>query len=329
MTEEILNYRNTAAVSYSLLSAMESNPKSLIDTKREDKDYFTFGSLVDCLAFTPDLFNEQFLISGVNKPTEKMGEVFEEFLKCEIPPTFELHDVSHLILGARARIGYNPKMNDITFLEKFNEACLNYWDVITKAGEREVISQQVYDKALKYVNRLHENPYTSKYLKKSERGVELFFQVPLFYKIEGVDGKSLIDCLYINHEKKLIRVLDLKTTGDSSLWFESSFLKFKYYLQAALYLHAVKETVLPGYPGYSLDNEFRFIVIDEYSQPIIWKVPQQLNSISWVGGITRGGKKIKGIYQLLEEYKWHTENMLFDYPPSIYQNEGEKLIDVL
>jgi hypothetical protein len=309
---------------------MDSNPQSLQNDRTEEKDFFTFGSLVDCLAYTPDLFDYRFYITPIPKPGDAMGKWLDEFMAVELPPDYKLVDVTEVILQARAKVQYQMNWKAETVLAKFEEVCFPYLDVLAKAGDRLVITQADYDKAQSYIARLVSNDYVGKYFMKREKNVELQFQVPCYFEIEDVPFKSLLDCIYIDHNAKTITVVDLKTTSKPLSDFEHSFISYRYYIQAALYQEAIRQThqdVLVR--GYKVSNETLFIVINDFEAPMIWVAPAQMISTAWVGGITRYGKKIKGIHQLIEEFKWHTENNLFDYPASVYQNEGKRVIDVL
>lgn len=330
MLQTLREYHENKSCSYSVLAALDVNQQSLLVNQQKEKESFTFGSLVDCMAYTPDILDYRFFISTVPKPAEKAGDWIDAFLELEIPPDFRLRNIDHLILQARKNVGYQMNWKDDTILNKFEEICFPYLDVIAKAGDRNIITQDDYNKAESYIIRLTSNEFVGKYFRKIEKGIELQFQVPCYYTIENVPFKSLIDCLYIDHNNKTVTVVDLKTTSKPLNQFEHSFIDYRYYIQAALYQEAVRlshaEVLVKG---YKVHFSTLFIVINENEAPMIWECPQVMISTAWVGGITRYGRKIKGIHQLIEQYKWHMENQIFDYPMSTYLNNGKKVIDVL
>ena len=325
MREDIQKYRDVTAVSYSVLSALSGHPRSLTETDSEKKQYYTFGSLVDCLMFMPESYNEMFYETSITKPGDKMGDWLEAYLNLEIPADYQLHEAEDLILQARGISGYDKRLSDEVALKKFSDVCFPYLDEVAKAGDRLLITSEVLQEAITIENKLLSNEFTIPYFRSDDKNIEVIFQLPIYYILEDLEFKSLIDIAIFDHKRKLIYPSDFKTTGKSLLYFERDFTDYKYYLQASLY-HLGMQLV---YSNYKIVNFFDFVVANIMEEPMIWKVDEKHLNLGLHGGVTRFGRKVRGVYQLIEDYKWHVANQKFDYPASVYTSNGRKFIDVL
>jgi hypothetical protein len=325
MREDIQIYRDTDAVSYSVLSALSAHPKNLVETETEEKKHYTFGTLVDCLMFMPEQYNEMFYESSIPKPGDKMGEWLDAYLKMDIQTDFVLNDLEDLILQAREEVGYDKRLSDEVALKKFNTVCLPFLDEVAQAGDKLIISPETRENAIAMESKLLNNEFTAPYFAQSSKDHETKFQLPLYYVLEELNFKSLPDIVLFDHAKKQIRIADLKTSGKPLLYFEKDFTDYKYYIQASLYHLGVSLS----YPDYEVVGGFDFVVVNNFEEPMIWNVDQKHLTLGLLGGLTRFGRKIRGIYQLIEDYKWHVTNQKFDYPASVYASNGTKQIDIL
>lgn len=324
MTDKIQKYRDYEALSYSRLSGLASHPRSLIADEKKESAALNFGSLVDCLMFSPDQFDKQFYRTSFKKPGGEMMKWLDAYLNYELPVDYSLNDTDEIILKARVISGYNKSLKDETALKKFHEECDNYINELSAANGRIIVTNEEFDKAINYQTRLLSNEFTMDYFNEGLFGnLEIKFQHDIYYILEDVPFKSLLDIVVFDHKNKTITPLDLKTTSESVLAFEGEFLKWKYYIQAGLYRKALALV----YPDYKI-LPFKFIIINEFEEPFIWGVDEQLHSVSLLGGMLRSGRKIKGVYQLIEEYKWHESTGKYEYPASYYANDGVKWIDI-
>lgn len=318
MTDRIQKYRDFDALSYSRLSKLASHPRNLIAEEKQESAALSFGSLVDCIMFTPEDFNNMFYQTSVKKPGGEMQKWLDAYLAYELPADFTLQDTEQIILKARQVCGYNKSLKDETALSKFHAECDNFIGEMGRAGSRIIISDDDLNRAINYQSRLLNNQFTAPYFDSKNE-----FQYEIYFELDGVKMKGLLDGVIIDHKAKTIKPFDLKTTSESGMFFENEFLKWKYYLQAGLYRSGLKLM----FPDYNV-LKFEFIVINDWEEPIIWGVPDELHSICMLGGMLRSGRKVKGVYQLIEEYKWHEKNELYDYSPDFYAT-GVKWIDLI
>lgn len=108
-----------------------------------------------------------------------------------------------------------------------------------------------------------------------EKDVHIFNELPVVCMDNPYSFglKGIIDNLVIDHNRKVIRVNDLKKTGKALSSFPETIEYYKYWMQAAIYhmiINGIKKTSLSvDYPV-----EFRFIVVDPYMHIAPFKVSE-------------------------------------------------------
>jgi hypothetical protein len=172
------------------------------------------------------------------------------------------------------------------------------------------------------------SPYAHSYFVRQKIHEELLLQVPIYFTLDSVECKGLLDGIKIDHQEKTIEPFDLKTIGKSVYEFPANYLTFGYYTQAAFYTYAIQTEQSPVYnllqEGYTL-KDFIFIVTEtktsSFNPALIYTTTSEERHAGMHGGYYNG-KKYKGIYELMDDYLWHVETDQWTYPREIYQNEG-------
>lgn len=67
------------------------------------------------------------------------------------------------------------------------------------------------------------NPFTREYFINDYSHIELIHQFPIYFKLEDMDCKALLDGVKIDHENKTVTPFDLKTTSKNSWDFPIAF----------------------------------------------------------------------------------------------------------
>jgi hypothetical protein len=338
MLNYIKEYREHPAINYSLLSKMLSSPRNLLKDSTPLTEPMIKGSLVDCLAFTPEEFSSQFYIPTINKPSGKMGIVLDKYMEfkaeeAELNEAADILDDTNLILKARVAAEYNAAMTEATFLKKFKEDCEPYFLDFERANDRIVVSEDLYNAAVAIVINLQTNEFTAKYFNKAllEKGWELQYQVPMFGKLDHMldptktsEVKALFDGILFDHNRKIIYPFDLKVTGRDNKSFENLWLYDHYYIQSGLYSSILQQ----NYPDYVIAG-FRFIVASEYQAPLIWIVDEAHLMLALTGGTLRNGYELIGVRELLDNLVWHRTEEKYQYSAEVYRNEGECRINLM
>lgn len=324
---EKLSYYDELGVSQSLLKGyLGSNPQVYEKEADEDlwyteKKHFIIGDGVDMLLTTPELFDIIMFVSELteeDKPSGKgLGVVhlaYEKFLEDNMGfPNIE--EYNNLILQAARELQWNPKWKDATIIKNFTPYLSYFLDLINSDGK---IILTVEDKSkidsLVVAIRTHEN--TAKYFTPTE-SIVIVKQMAIYWEIDGLPCKALLDLCVIDHRNKTILPIDIKTVGKPIAEFPKAMKERRYDIQAAWYTLAIQEFIKQNYEyhGYTMLN-FKFIAAsttDSIVIPIVYTCTDDLLRLGKEGSpkITQKvsfgkdfvlRKQIKGYEQLLQDY---------------------------
>ena len=317
-------YRDNKGVSQSFLKELEGYPKYLTLGERKKSKAFEIGSLVDLLLTAKDSFDMEYVIYDGTFPTEKMRLLADRYIELALIDREMSLKTDHVstVLQARIDVDFDSRLKTPTVLDKFNESAYEYTQFVLANPNRLVISKSDYLWAMDMVNETIDNPITGYWLREKESVTTVLFQQPLYFdwsvNSAVIECKALPDIIHINHVKKTINLLDIKTyEGD----FESNYFKFRYYYQSEFYMEAIRRrlnhTLIPD--GYMLEN-FYFIAIDKgrFKPPLVYKHNPTSKGVVMNGGTLTDSKghniKIKGLNQLFKEYLYHSETGDWEYP---------------
>ena len=313
----IEEYRALDAVHYSQLSALSYSPNS-VNEPREESDSLSLGSVVDCMVTTPTELRDKFKVLTTSEPTGQMLEF------CKAKLNGKNDEESYIIAGFK-----RDKLE--TVISRYDSEGKAYVEERLDLKERNIkgISYEMYEQALSMKEKVLNHEFTKKYFDTDK--YEIYYQVPIIDEVNRTSVKILLDILLVDKVTKKLIPIDLKTTSSSVFTFKGEFLKWHYYLQAALYWlvvqHKVNDDESQTYD--SKVEDFKFIVVNSnpFEPPIIYNVTATDLQIGILG--TENSKRsIKGVLQLIEDLKWHKEKNLWAYPREIYENEGVINLDI-
>ena len=304
-------YITANAISYSALSRLTDGPQAYINKDKPTGDFLSTGSAVDIQLTEPEKFNELFYVMTTNKPTSDMMLIYTEVM---------IATDDHA--QALAASGYKKAVTDV----KWQSDGLPYYKAIKAAKGKTVLSFEQYTQINNVVNQLKENEYTAQYF-ADEAEVqydEIQYQFIHYFNFNGVPCKIKTDILTIDHTKKEIRGLDLKTTGKSVFAFVASYRSYKYYLQGGLYTAGIKDWASAHYPDYTV-LDFEFIVAEMFTKnpPLVFTMTKAETAKALAGGTTSTGYKIKGVTELLADLDYYNETGEWNYPAEIHRNGGK------
>jgi len=325
MSEEY--FQKSGFVSSSLLKAISENPKSakaMIEGKESKKTpALDFGTLVDILLTQPDRVSEEYVIYRGKKPTDKLLEVAEEYVRMRLlQPSGETFDKTGMIISSQNNIGYDKRLLPATMVKRFEDDCEAYCEFVLQHSDKVIVDQYTFD----YANRLSMNTKSSPYLQhifSPNSNVIVLFQVPIYITTTGFVGKCLIDCIVIDLEKKSITPYDFKTFEGS---FESNYWSYKYYYQEAWYSTILRLLTKPEsfidctipeqlqliHTGEYSIEQFKFIAIDksEYKEIEVFESYNGIVEDVFFNGFINKGEfkvRIKSIGSLILEAKHRLE----------------------
>jgi len=134
-----------------------------------------------------------------------------------------------------------------------------------------------------------------------------------------VSCKSLIDRLIIDHESKVIKLIDIKTTLSNSN-FAESFTKYDYGQQMAFYWMAIY---------WYFKNELNLDIEEYRSETYIVTIENGNNEVKVLSVPERTIlNKLTDIDNNLSQIDWHLRNGLWDYTKEYYEGDGvESLLE--
>jgi hypothetical protein len=335
MTEQ--EYRKYPAVSQSMLGWLDQHPKYYYFKTRtktpSSEDHFRMGSAVDCLLTSPKEFKDRFIQITDFVPTGKMKALCDAYLKYLGKNLSKKDAFLHAYQDADYSIG-------IDAVEKtFHTPNVERYLKEKEAAEGKIVlSKEEMDTVKAVVRSLSFGDSTKQYFgQKSTKKKEFLYQFPILFKIGDKECKGLLDLLIIDHERKVVEPIDVKTTGKSVYEFPKSFIQFRYYLQAAYYTEAVRYflrtsaiTLGQDLSDYRIEN-FKFIVAEmsNYNAPYVFQCTNNDLHVGEHGGSHKDySRQFKGYRQLLSELEWHETNNYWDMPKESFEEKFFKQLDV-
>lgn len=308
-------------LSFSRVSEFDRlGPRTLIDRKKVEAEYLDFGNLVDDM-LQPDFnINNNYYVFDGQKPTAMLGDLCEFIINSESVINI---DNEEDILEVIKKLGLWKTVKDHSkLLAKFTEEAKAYVRAMTTKGDRTLVTTLLVQEAEEWVSVLKTHEHTKDFFKK-----DLIHQERIEFRIGNFNFLSLLDYIDIDHENKTIQCIDLKSGSKSVSEFLSNFIKFRYYLQEAVYKSALhyyaKVNKLEGYKVLP----FKFLYCGRYQKiPYFLEVSDKWNVAARYGFKTQSGYSYKGLYELLDDIEWHWRNEIFNMSKEEFESQGNLLI---
>lgn len=261
-------YFNSDAISNSDLGYLKDSPWyfRLYKDKKIEKvsvAHFELGSLIHLAILEPDLF----VVANIDKPGGLMGIFLDTYVECGMneEAAKEAYRVSGFKLPLKTIL---LKLGD-----KENK---KYLEFIQLNKDKLVLTRQQKWTIAQVEKGIYRNPTASGILfgQKNQIGagkIDTFNELELYGLLDGVRIKGKIDKLVIDHEKGVIRLIDLKSTSSAPYFrfkkvqntgelvidyqgtgFFNSFKGWCYYRQMAFYRTLIAE----NYPN--LFSKYKF-----------------------------------------------------------------------
>lgn len=321
----IRDYRSYNAVNYSLLKEIyDGYYKSIRDgIPEKSSTSLDFGSYIDQVISTgqkPEVYTyKQVELGGHSKI------LVDELLK--------IYPSAKCTIAERLDLANSLDLWSTTKKEDKREALVNSNDINTilereqarKEGKN-VISEEDLSVAEIMLNTLYTHEY-SKNIVDPPLDIESYKQLPLRFIFNNIECKILIDDLEVDHKNKTLQPIDLKTGTDFD--FLGNYYKYKYFLQGTFYYLGVLNLInkIPELKDYTiLPFKFLYISRERPDLPLIYRMTNKSIEKYTEGYFDIYNKYKKGIIDLLEEYKFHTESGIFDISKEIHDDKGILII---
>ena len=345
----MVDYKTISALNQSTLKQILISPKAYVEAKERQlarvestEQHFVFGSLVDMmLTESKEDFDKKYAVipddTGVSETIAKIvKEVYDEKNNSDDLGWGALENYPEEILKHCNYELYQSRWKDETRINKIVEQGSQYFEVLKNSGNRTIITESEYAKAVNCVMALRSDKHTSKYCQKksNDPNILIIDKHVIVFEHDGLEFKGELDRIIVNHKEKTITPIDFKTTSKSVLNFENSFWHFRYDFQAAVYtlgLTKDKSDRLKSYyeDGYSF-KPMLYIVVETFlkNPPMVFEISKTAVNTGLYGNVDKVPKikeNLEGFYQAIKRFKYATENNAWDYPME-YDTEGKTTI---
>jgi hypothetical protein len=287
--EDLVNdfYSKPFSLSYSGLNKMLYSPslfyRHYILQQREEKleSYLIDGKVIHCLLLDDGSFNEQFMLMPSTLPTDNTRKLVDAIYNTtkEGPGLLENYTVE--ILEYLKKINLHQsladdkkapfKTGDDKRLEKIlTEDAKSYFEFLKIKKNKDLLDEVTMTRCNEAVTALRENSKVCDLLgllTSEMDNVDIHNEKLYFAEVDFPFGlKGVVDNIKVDHDKKIIYVNDLKTTGKTIVDFKETIEFYNYWSQAAIYMRLVwyNFSELLNTEGWSV--VFHFVVIDKYQQ---------------------------------------------------------------
>lgn len=357
-SEKIKEYYDTMGINQSALKViLKQGVEAFVHDKEEilktdehyyeEKEHFIIGKGVDCLITEgEDAFKAQFHYNELlKKPSEKPMAIVKMVYDIVEDRSKPLSTYKEKLYEAMNTVGFYNNTAKPTWqedgarLERMlkDGLCAAYWEDLLKAQGKQILAKEQYD----CINNIHmsliTHPHTSYLfhpLEYQNSHMDIIYQLPIYWTEEvnlgSMDGeddeiqedcKCLIDVLIINHEKKTVAPIDIKTTRDFVTRFNKHVEWKRYDIQAAYYTWAlqgnlvkINEIVGREIADYKIEN-FAFVVESSNypGTPLIFPLTDTLIDIGTDGDIDgekEGWVQALGYYARFKKYNFSVKELV-------------------
>jgi hypothetical protein len=314
-------YKDKFYFSYSGLNKLLYSPglfynHYVLNQREDSKDaHLVGGSVLHCLLFEPDKYNDKFMNLPSKFPTDSQRKIIDNIFRihCSIGNnTLILEDYSPDILTQLLTANlYQALKTDTQRLEKIlTEENKEYFEFLKTSIAKIAVDEPTLSGCKAQVEILKNNKEVRALLQldKTEEDDHIEVYNELHIKMDhdklpfGLHG--YLDNVVIDKESKTIFVNDLKTTGKSIQDFPEAVEYYKYWMQGVMYFVLAAEKFLKDVPDRNQWNvQVTFIVIDKYNLVYPFQVSQE-SMVQWR----------KDFKQVLDVASWHYENKNYSLP---------------
>jgi len=306
--------------SYSSMNRLRFSPKLfykdyiLKDREVRIEKHLIEGRLLHLLLLQPENFDKEFALVPGKIPSDAVRRVLNEVKGNAVGDLEDLEP--EIITALKHQNLYQSIKDDSKRLSKvLTDDNKEYFKFLLVSEGKDIIDQTMYDKTLERVEvvkskadiiNLLDPIITDFELDETETYAESYLECDLKDLKFGLKG--YVDKYIIDHKKRAITIIDIKTSGKSIVNFVDTVEYYNYWMQAAIYTMLVLKNIPDGIQGYKIN--FNFIVVDTYNQVYNFEVREETMQ-TWG----------KDLMEILKACKFHLDEMNFDLPYEFINNK--------
>lgn len=311
-------YYREPRVSSSSLKWFKKSPsyfKKVLDEeiKQIQLRWFDLGRQVHMAILEPDLFEESYITMEHKVPTSANQKLF-----CE---NYMIN--GHSIVAAYEYAYTIKNKSDKKIEEDANKVFLvleEYITYLVKSKDyRDILPESKWNLIhdLKASALAHKKGFELLVNEKEAEmrwNIEYFNEKIIFWEYNGLPCKSMLDRFIIDHENKVIKLVDLKTSFDVGD-FHEHFKTFEYHRQLAFYWMAI-ESEFKQYKEYTKETYIIALQTKDLPECRVFSIDQaQLD------------KGIEEIDNIMTDLTWHYKNDSWQYHKEYYKGDGAEKIN--
>ena len=265
---------------------------------REKKDpksnALSLGSLTDYLLFTPNELDNKFVLFKDKYPSDKVEEIIEAIFEDGV----EFND-DVIVEYAQAHGFGASTWKKETIIKKIKEDGEAYYNFRINNSGKIPFNETQFITANCIVDRILTGENTKHFFNND---LEKISQRVIYSIIDDIPVVGTPDLYLIDHEKKSIILIDLKTSRNAYR-FRQDAIKFGYPLQASYYSNILENE----YQGYTVDRCLNIVGDTNNCNVYVYEYNyQDLNIEKY------GNKWHKGWLYYLKQIDWHIKNDIWD-----------------
>lgn len=259
--EEIFAYLCSTALNQSFLKKVVLRGRS---TSLERSTQLT-GDFVDMALTLPDHVEEFYTVytgETPSGPMEKMLLNCIEYLieKRRLTPDIKQH--REAILKQCEFDEYCPKAKPDTKFQNIVAKGAYWWQFVVESSGKIVISDNEMSFGMGIVDQTKIHPVTAPYFPDaSPPGRDFYYQIPIYFTVEGQACKGLPDIVVVSHTRKEIHLVDIKTIWETSRTTMFDQIRTnRYIFQSSFYAEALRQKFKDLIAqGYTVECKIMFI----------------------------------------------------------------------
>lgn len=275
-------YRADSALSYSILSKYErigfnglSDLFSPISTTST-----IYGQAVDSIITGgQEEFDERFMVAEFPSIPDSIVKIIKSLYK-QYAGTYRslLNIPDNSIIRETEDQNYQMNWKPETRAKVIREKGTDYYNLLFVAGDRTILDTQTYQDVCNAVKALKESKSTQLYFADDnpfEPDIERLYQLKFKGEFDGITYRNMADLIIVNHKKKWVKPVDLKTSSHAEWDFYKSFVDWRYDIQARLYWAIIRQNMDKDeyFKDFKL-LDYDFIVVNKRTlTPLVWNCP--------------------------------------------------------
>lgn len=277
-------YRQDKALSYSTLAKYERGGFNEIEHlfDKIESPSLLFGSCVDSIITGGyEEFNSRYLVAEFPKISDNLISVIKVIYDRCHESYKTLEEIPDNIVSQIAKeLGFwkDDKWDARRAKEvKKEEGTHSYYSIMAASNDRTVISSFMYKDVMNAVDALKDKEATKYYFAPNSpfESVERFYQLKFKATLNSINYRCMADLIVVDHDKKTVQPVDLKTSSHFEWDFHKSFVTWNYQVQARLYWRIIRDVMDKDdfYKDYTL-LDYKFIVVNKNTlDPLVWDFP--------------------------------------------------------